>query len=116
MSSGDLLKVQIDQRGEWVWTEEMLEMYVTGLLGKFPASDGVYTDALGKPIEIKMHAERSGSGLWVIAVTSQFFVGHEREVGGRGKARRTVHMDSEKKLAGAADLDSYRKLSLSIVR
>ncbi len=116
MASGDLLKVQIDKRENFVWTESMIAMYTTGLLGQFPALDGEYQDQFGNPSTIEMHAEQSGSGLWVIAVTSQLFVGHEREVGGKGKARRTVHMDSEKKLAGAADLDSYRKLSLSIVR
>ncbi len=114
MSSGDFLRVQIDRREDWVWHAQMLEMYTTGLMGIFPAKDGDYTDEHGKPITLEMHAEKSMSGLWVIAVTSELFVGHKRSVGGRGESRRTVHMNKDKS-CGSADLDSYRILRLKVL-
>ena len=72
MSSGDLLRVQIDQRDGWVWTEQMREEHWCGLVGKFVAESGSYFDSLGKPLEVEMHTEQSGSGLWVIALTSRY--------------------------------------------
>lgn len=114
MSSGDFLRVQIDQREGYIWDENMLEMYATGLMGIFPAEDGDYTDEHGKSITLEMHAEKLMSGLWVIAVTSDLFVGHERSVGGRGESRRTVHMNKDKS-RGSADLDSYRILRLKVL-
>ena len=116
MSPLDLLKVQIDKREDWAWNATMLEKYAIGLLGVFPAEDGNYVDIHGTPITIEMHAEQSMSGLWVIAVTSNVFGGHERTTGGRGSTRRTVHMDAEKSKSGSTDLTALSRLALSIVR
>ena len=112
--SSTTLNIEIAERDSWEWTMQMREAHWCGLVGNFIAENGSYHDLFNNPLEVEMHTEKIGSGLWVIAVTSPLFIGHERGVGGRGESRRTVHMNKDKS-RGSADLDSYRILRLKVL-
>lgn len=85
-----------------------------GVIGDFPDQDGEYTLVSGETVAVEMNPpEASEKGLFLIALTSTLFEGHQRSAGYKGSHRRLIEL-SRRKREGATLLSSFESLSVRL--
>lgn len=85
-----------------------------GVLGDFPDQDGEYTLQTGETVTVEMNPpEAAQRGLFLIALTSTFFEGHERSAGYKGSQRRLLEMN-KRKGEGVTDLSSFERVHVRL--